>query len=130
MEPEVAAVERGLRDSLGPGRLGQLLTDLGRGLGVRPVLEPGVLAGARRRCQGDAVQVVDELGGDVQVRAEDREPGPLGRPVDALAHAVPPPLCPPRLEFLWVHFCQESGVRNQESENPPGLQAADRCGAD
>ena len=82
-----------------------LPTAVGR-LDVAAVLERrDVLARAGRRGQGDAVEVVDQLGVDVQLLRNTLSRGFCGVP-RCLADAVPPPLRPLRA----CSFCASMAV--------------------
>src|SRR5262245_24511658 len=59
VEAELSAVERGDRDALRLRGFRQLLANRGGRRDVGSVLQPGVLAGACRRGERDAVEVVD-----------------------------------------------------------------------
>src|SRR5690348_9625474 len=76
-----AAVEHAGLDAGRDRALGNQLADLGRGVLVGAGLELGLQALVERRGggQGQALQVVDDLGVDVLARAEDAEARAAGR---------------------------------------------------
>src|SRR3954464_10609478 len=88
---EPAAVEHDLGDTGGLGPVGHEGTDLRGRLDIAGGAALEVLLDGGRGRDGAAVEVVDDLGGDVLVRAEHRQAGPLGGAGDELAHPVVPP---------------------------------------
>ena len=85
VEAELPAVERGLRRCPWPWPPRRASCRPPRPPGCSPpCLRPRLLARARRRRQRDAVEVVDQLGGDVQVAPGHAQPRLLRRAVDDL----------------------------------------------
>ena len=75
-----AAIEDHLLDAPGEGALGDQLTHGDGGVAGGAGLEAGaqILVEGRRGAEGALGVVVDDLGVDVVVGAEDREPGTVG----------------------------------------------------
>src|SRR5262245_24139987 len=119
VELVVAAVEGGQGNALGGGGGGQRLAD-GRGrLDVTAVGRAGAnVLGARRRCnQGDAADVVDELGVNVLGAAVDAQARPLGRAGDPAADVPAAPELSFAFGLLVVHVSFPISLLNSA---PPG----------
>src|SRR5262249_35076040 len=97
----VTAVERGLADALGLGRLSELLADRLGGLDVAAV--SCLFAAAARRRHRHAFQVLDARRVNMLGTAEDRKPRPLGGTDDLRAHVASPPQLADPLFLLLVH---------------------------
>jgi hypothetical protein len=83
---EAASIEHHPLDTGIAGALGHELTDAPRGVLVGRAAAPQVALERRCRHQGAAGTVVDDLGGDVLVGAEDGEARPLSGAPHVLAY--------------------------------------------